>query len=310
MKQKFYLFLTGIVLASTQLIGEMVTDDVGPQDITTPLENESDGNPFKIQFDADYIWPAHIKNSYGEQTLAFATGEAEINAIYYYDPCHNEAATVALNYQRTNLNWQGNPYFTQKDYDVLTLSLAGITQRLPQWTWRGELDINFANLKYWDFNDYMNYNIMLWGRYEIRDDIGVHIGFIAETGMKMDRVYPILGIDWAYDCNWQLSLVFPMNISLLYKIDSNWSVAIESRFFDQRNRTGPNEYLDEGVWHYQTAGVEFAVNYQLAKWLTASLHAGANYGGRLIVADRHYHHRQRINIQSAPYAGGELAFNF
>lgn len=311
MKLQLFLCVTVLICLGASLSADILNDDLGSENITAPIEGEQEGRgPFSVQIDGDYIWPARIRHSFGSESLTFATGNVEANLVCYYDSCLNEAAIVGLEYQYTFLDWNRNAFFNQQNYNNLALSLGGISERFSCWTWRGELDINFCNLANWNIQDYMNYNVLLWGRYAWLDNVGVHIGFLAETGMKIDNIYPIIGIDWICGPRWKVSLVFPVNISLVYTINNTWTTALQMRFFDQRNRTKKNEYLERAVWHYQTAGSEFEVKYTPFYWLTASAHVGINYGGRLKVSDMHYRHPNRIYIQSAPYAGGELVFNF
>ena len=274
------------------------------------LEKRPPAGPFRIHALGDAVGKAKIKNSFRGNNLYFSTGWAEAGFVYYYDACIEEGASVALVYQNTYLDWQSNPYFSQKDITTLTLDFAGFSKRLCKWDWNGQLSINFDNVGYWDVSDYMYYDLLLWGRYAYFKNLGVHIGFLAETGMKMDRVYPIIGIDWTYDCHWKLNLIFPLNISVVYTINNAWSFTIASRFFDERHRVKKKEWLSEGLWHYQSTGVEFGVNYNYHKWIVANIHAGTTLGGHLKIADRHYKHRQRIHFDSAPYAGGEITVSF
>lgn len=52
-----------------------------------------------------------------------------------------------------------------------------------------------------------------------------------------------------------------------------------------------------------------AVNYQKG-CMTANLHAGTTLGGKFRIADRHNHHPKTFDLDSAPYAGGEVVFKF
>lgn len=309
-KKIFYIFLTTLAFHFSNIHAQIDIEDVGSENITPKaIENGSDG-PFLIKGNIDVLGKAKFRKSHDLHNLRFATGQVEFNFVYYYEPCYKEGASVTLLYDRTRLDWKFNPFFNQKDFDNISVLLGGFTERLNNWQWRAQVSINFENLKHWDFEDYMNYDFILWGRYEYCKNFGIHIGFLAQTGMKIDRVYPIFGFDWQYDRNWKINAVFPVNISLIYIIDQTWSVALASRFLDQRNRVGKNEYLTEGVWHYLTGGAEFGLNYNPTKWISANVHVGMNFGGHLTIASRHYHHRHRLRLDSAPYAGAEVAINF
>lgn len=309
-KKLFSLLFTGILLSTLHLNAQVDTQDIGSENVTPPAADDTK-RPFKIGVSGDYICKAKVKR--GKCPLGhvtFATAQAEVNLVYYYQECYEEGAAIALAYDRTYMNWDENPFFDQKNIDQASIILSGFSKRLCDWEWRSQVAINFDDLKCWTFNDYMNYDIVLWGRYAYCQDVGLHIGFWAQTGMKFDRVYPIIGFDWQYDCHWKFNVIFPMNISAVYSFDCAWSVALASRFFDQRHRMCKHEHLPEAIYHYQTTGGEFALNYNPGDYLSANVHAGYNFGGHLSIASRHYHHNRRLRVEGAPYAGAEVAVRF
>ena len=211
---------------------------------------------------------------------------------------------------RTRLDWKDNPFFTQKDYDTVSLNFGGATQRFTDWTWRGQISVNFDNIEYWNIDDYMTYDLLLWGRYACRPDIGFHIGFLALTGMKIDRVYPVIGIDWTYNRFWKINLIFPMDLSVVYSPNACWEISLAGRFFFQRNRVKKDQYLSRGLWFYTSSGLELAVKYKPRKWISVNIHAGEDFGGHLKVANRHYKEGRRLRFDGAPYGGAEIDINF
>lgn len=311
MKKLFSILFISMALSSFNLYAQVDTQDIGSETITPPDADDTK-RPFKIGLSGDYIGKAKVKRGHCPNLghVTFATAQLEGNLVFYYQECYQEGAAIALAYDRTYMNWDENPYFDQLNIDQASLILSGFSKRLCDWEWRSQISINFDNLRYWNFQDYMNYDIVLWGRYAYCQDLGLHIGFWAQTGMKFDRVYPIIGIDWQYDCHWKFNLIFPMNISVVYAFNSTWSVALANRFFDQRHRVNKHEPLSEAIYHYQTSGGEFGVYYTPGDYLSANIHAGYNFGGHLSVASRHYHHNKRLRVESAPYAGAEIAVRF
>lgn len=298
-----FLFATAALLAD---------DDIDVEDLSNEqIQHESDG-PFTVEISGDWIGPAKFdRHNFGDRAkLKFATAQIDLNMVYYYNPCLQEGTTIGLSYTRTRLDWRLNPFFTQKDYDMISLNFGGFTQRFNDWTWRGQVTVNFDNIEHWNMHDYMTYDLLLWGRYSFRPDIGVHLGFLALTGMKIDRVYPIVGFDWTYNRNWKMSLVFPMDISVTYTVNDCWSVLAAARFFNQRHRVKKDQFFSEGVWFYSSSGAELAVKYKPTKRITANIHAGINFGGHLKVANRHYREGHRFSFGDAPYGGAEFEINF
>lgn len=299
------IFIASSVSAASGIDRDIDIENLGPQQI----KEEEAGGPVGIELSGDWIGRAKVRCP-GCNHLTFITGEADLNLVYYYDPCLQEGATVGVSYIRTYFNWKNNPYFSQRNYNTVTVNLGLFSQRVPCWTWRAQVAANFGNIDHWNFDDYMSYDMLLWGRYDYCKNLGVHIGFIALTGMKIDRVYPIFGVDWKHGEKWKFNLVFPIDLSIEYSMTSTWSVALAARFLNQRNRAGSDEFLPKGLWFYTTGGIELALNYSPTKWIHANIHAGGNLGGHLKIANRHYMHGRRLRVESAPYAGAEIDINF
>lgn len=305
-KNAFRILLASMAFATTQIMADA---DVDLEDISNKqVKEELPGGPFSIQLSGDYIGQADFKCRELSH-FTFATANADLNFVYYYNPCFKEAATIGIAYTRTRLDWKHNPFFTQKDVDMITLNLGGYTERVENWIWRAQVSINFDNIEHWTFEDYMSYDLLLWGRYAYTRNFGIHLGLLAYTGMKIDRVYPVVGIDWTY-CKWKLSLVFPMDVSLVYTLNKCWSIALAGRFINQRHRMKKDEFFSEGLWFYTSSGAELAVNYTPAKWIKVNAHGGYDFGGHLKVANRHYRHGHRLRFDGAPYAGAEIDLNF
>lgn len=306
-KNKFSAFVAAVILISSNLNADVDFQDIGPTNIDGLRESDSRG-PFKIELTFDAVAEAKIRKCHHH--LQFATGEAEISAVFYYDPCIEEGASIGISYSRTRINWMHNHWFHQKDFDEACLTLGFTSKRLCDWLWQIQLTANFDNIENWSFNDYMNYDMLLWGRYEYFEGFGVNIGFIGMTGMKIDRVYPIIGVDWKISEKWQLNLVFPVNVALVYNINEVWSVDIAGRLFNERHRLKRNERLSKGLIEYYGGGGEFGLNYHPTQWLAANIHAGYSLGAKLKVSNRHHNRRRNYNVDGAPYAGAELDFAF
>lgn len=309
--KKLYPFLfVGLTIFSQAVNAtEIYFGDLGPQEINAPAEEASAG-AFSFDISGDYIRKADFRKTYGFHHLALATGQAQLGYTYYYDECYQEGANVAVMFERTDLHWKTNPYFGQRSINTVTLALDAFTSRLENWIWRGQLSANFDNVDKGDFNDYMNYDILLWGRYAYCQGVGFHFGIVSQVGMHINRYYPVIGFDWQCSDSWKLNLVFPMNLSITYTLDRTWSFALAGRFFDQCHRVQEDEYLSKGLWLYQAAGAEFAINFTPACWVSANIHAGTTLWSRLKIADRHYHHHRNFELNPSPYAGAEIAFNF
>lgn len=306
MKKILYLLLASVGVLSG-LRADVDVQDIGPTDIGGVRENDSRGQ-FKIESYIDVVGDAKIKDCHNH--LQFGVAEVEVSAIFYHNACYEEGASIGISYCFERIDWRRNHLFDQKDFDEACLTVAFSSKRICDWLWQAQLTANFDNLKCWTFNDYMNYDMLLWGRYTFNRCLGIHIGFIALTGMKIDRVYPIIGVDWQWNDRWKLNLVFPVNVSLVYNFNKAWSATLGGRLFFERHRLDSDEVLSKGLIVYSTAGAEFGINYSFKEWIYANIHAGYDFGGRFKTANRNYDFKHHYVLEGAPYAGAELDFSF
>lgn len=265
--------------------------------------------PFSISADYDATGNAKFDHKkFKNDKIRYAQGNITGSVIPYYDEAHKEGMLIGLGYTNVHMVWNHNPYFDQHTFQTVNVTLGGFSKRVCDWDWKG---IAVANINTAYLNcDYVNYDLTLWGRYSYTETIGLHCGFIAKTGMKMDRVYPIIGIDWTINQNWTLDLVFPIDMTLSYHLTKDWSLAVATRFFDYRNRVNKNETLSMAVFRYQSTAAEFAVEYDNDDNITGSLHGGMILGGHVRVATRQNQHPRRLKFKTAPYGGAAIAVRF
>lgn len=288
------------------------TESIIPENVPPKPPKRS---PFSGSGEFDYVSPTKIRKGFfkGDE-LKFAEAEVEVGLVYYYCPKYTEAASLALSYTETLLDWEQNVWFNQTNFHTVTLSFNGVSKRICSWLWRGQFSINMDTD---ELNaDYTSYDLILWGRYDYCPHIGVHIGLIGQTGLYMERVYPIFGVDWKISKKWKLNLIFPFNISLEYYLAPRWTILLASRNFDSRHRAERSHYersyskkSREPVWRYQNIGAELAVKYEGTK-ATVSLHVGSTLGGQLRIANHHNHHPHHYKLRGSPYAGGDVSIYF
>ncbi len=284
--------------------------DFSQEQIAPKKSPEVKPSPFSFNVEFDAIGKAKIREGFFKKDeIEFTLANFEFEMVYYYNKPYQEGANVVLGYQPTRITWDGNPWFDQSFFNTVTLNFGFLTKRFSDWAWRGQFGV------YWDIGkgcmsaEYFNYNLILWGRYAFCKNFGFHLGFIGETGMRMDRVYPIIGIDWAISNKWQLNLIFPLDFSIVYQWTKKWSLAIASSNFNSRHRVQQGEANAGYVVRYQNVGGEFAVRYETQN-LSGNLHAGTTLGGYYRVANNHNHHPHRYKLDPAGYVGGEVQVRF
>lgn len=302
---KLRTYLSTFVLATGYLHADINDGDISQEKIPTDTSDK----PFQIAAYGDSISKAKFSNKcLDDEGVRYGHVGVEGIFAFYGNSCFGEAAYFEADLSQTLIRWKENPYFSQEDFNCLSLSLGGFTERATGWKLWAEIDVNI-DTDHACKSDYYTYDGFLWGRYNYSETLGIHVGFLGETGMKIDRVYPILGVDWQAMENLKLNLVFPLNISAVYMIDDCLAVAVAARFFQSRFRVGEDEPVPRGLVCYRSVGIEFAVSHTLS-WIQSNVHIGYNTGGILKVANRHYENRHRFKFKSAPYYGGEVRVLF
>jgi hypothetical protein len=304
---KNLLLLCAILFVSTPIYCDVNDDIWGLEEIDEP---EKQPGPFRIDGEFDSVSSTNInKSGFRDQKMSFSNWGASAGSVVCYSIQNREAYAAAIAYNFTRLCWAENPYFHESDFNQASLLLRLFSNRFCDWIWQGQAAIN-VNTDHWDFNYYTNYDLILWGRYEYTSCTNLHLGVIVQTGMKMDRLYPVVGFDYVYSKCWKLNAVFPVNISLEYNYDSCLSAAFAMRFFDVRHRVNKDENLPMGLFSYRNSGLELAILYEDDPRLEGNIHVGSTLGGMLRISDKNNKHPKHFKLDPALYVGGELVWSF
>ncbi len=308
MKKTLYTLLLALA-TSTTLFADYNQIEYSDLQISEAQQGGT-GGPWNIDVNYDIIGKSKFnKHGFKDQKIKFSALDVDASIVFYHNPDYKEAANFELGFDRTIIDWKENPYFTQTEFDTVNLSFGAITERLCNWLWKTKVTINI-DTKHKDLGLYSTYDALAWGRYNYCNDIGVHMGILVLTGMKIDHVYPILGFDWTINEYWKLNAIFPVNMSVVYTYDQNWSFDTAIRAFQTRYRVGEHQPLPKAITLYQSVGVELGVNYNIKDQIHFNFHLGSTLGGKLKVANRNNKQPHHFKFESAPYAGVEMDWRF
>jgi len=279
-------------------------------DIYSQEKIEKPSTFFRAVGECDFVRNTHInKKGFDDDTVKFYSVGAEAEIVALYSKENREAFLIAGGYSHQKIDWVENPYFDQDNFDTASVAFRLYSNRLEDWIWQAQVAIN-GDIQHFTWSNYINFDLILWGRYSCAENIGFHAGFYMETGMKIDHIYPIIGVDWKINDTWMINAIFPMNISVVYSFDCHWKAALAMRFFDIRHRVGENEPLPMALVSYRNNGGEFFVKYEWDPYIEASVHAGYTFGGKLRIADKQNRHPTHYKLDPAGYVGGELTVRF
>ncbi len=275
-----------------------------------PVEDQNiDHYEFNVRYDSIFNEKFEKDNHAALERNSFNFSEFDTTLDYIFFFTKKEAGMIGLEYSLDHFGWKDNPFFNEENFNNVYLRLGGMTKRWCNWVWKGAAvcDFDANNFNLWDSTIY---SLTTEGRYAINDNFGWTIGFIAWSGIKTTCIYPIVGFDYKWGCNWKLNLVYPFNISLAYLFSDNWSMSVNYRIFYSRHRLGKKEPQPLGIIQYQDRGVELALNYFCSPYIEANIHAGGAFDGRLKLADRDNHRSTYYRFKTSPYVGASVHARF
>lgn len=278
---------------------------------------------FSSYYFVDEDRPWHIEGRYrGIASADFEThrrGDVNYADAYgsvYYTQFINEENSLSweLEYDYLKFDWEKNPRFRQKHFNYAVASLGYVSTTLEKWRWIANAGLS-VDANHVDFGRTGVYHGMLWGRYHFADCCGIHVGLMGWVGIENGYTLPIFGIDWRWGDHWKTSLIFPLDFSVDWIFDENWSLEAAYSGFG-----GPYKYprrADDGIGNFHdpifeiySRGGDINLNYQYDHLLRVSVGAGWNFEGWILIKDSENHHGKYYHYEGAPYLQGNLAFTF
>lgn len=261
-------------------------------------------NPFGLLVNGNAIAPASI-NGADEQHLTYDEGQTE--ALWAFKLGKGTGGAINVGWGFTNFKWEQNPFFNTTFFPFVNIGVSGYTDSLANWFWLGginaQIQTNVGTKQL--LTQRSRYSALLWGRYNFLKDTGVHLGMLVFSGTAKTNVWPIIGFDYEINENWDLNLIFPINLSLFYNINDCWSVSFAGRPFSARHRVASTEAATSSIFEYNNFGTELSLNYELPK-LLASIYVGYSYGNSVKFENQYGDTMTYRHFKTAPYIG----FNF
>ncbi len=240
-------------------------------------------------------------DSFSGESMKFSEGEVSIS---YEEPMQKEELSVLadLGFRNARLRWKENPFFKQEDFKSILAKLALAYPFDDHWTWQLGAGADFQTSPS-GLSKYTSYAVFLWGRYAYDEERLFNIGVVSWLGMKDHRVYPILGINYNWNEQWMLNLVFPFMGSLTYMIDEQWGAELSLRWMQLRKRLKKEEALSKGIFEYSSKAAQLGVFYNLPIGLVVKVFGGVGFGTELEVYNEHGKDKQRFKMKSPTFFG-------
>ncbi len=223
------------------------------------------------------------------------------------------AICAEIGYNYLNLDWKQNPRFTQRDFNDIVTSVAFTSTGIKDWRWILEVGAQM-NLDYFSIPHNTTWTGVCWGRYAFKPNIGVHFGFLGNTGVKYTKVLPIIGMDMRPHPKIQMNAVFPLDFSFAYLFNSAWRLAAHYRSFGgwwkANHRIQPETLSPQGALVTQSAsGADLGIYYKKYGF-SFSLFGGYTFQGWLLVQNPNHSNYRYYKFKSAPYVGAKAEAAF
>lgn len=285
----------------------------GQSNVPSTMDSDSRTSFWTLEGEGDWISKSRFTTPENAgQKIGFAEADIFLSYTRLLNSC--EGIGIGVGYSYTNIDWDQNPFFDQESFNDITFSLDGFTKRFRCWDWKGSVSVDMQTTDFGN-NDYNMYNMLVWGRYEFCnryiDNLGLHIGVVGRTGLEQTIAWPILGFDFRLRRNWKVNLIYPVNMSLVYTISDNWSLALAGRIWNSRHRISKHENLPKGIFEYRNTGAEIALNYECSNFANATIHVGSTLGsGDLKIVNSRNHTIRHNKFHASAYVGGAFNLKF
>ncbi len=269
-------------------------------------------HPWHFSGDARWVAPASFK-THSAKGSDFHYGDTH-GSLYYSHFIHpHHALSWEVGYSFMHLGWAKNPRFSQSNFQNALASVAWVTDAMEKWRWIMQLGAS-VNAATFEFANSGVYSALVWGRYCYSKHIGLHVGMGGFTGIKQTYTLPIIGFDATFS-KWVLHAIFPLDFSLKYSFSKHFSTSLVYDTFGGPYRFPRRVDDAHGKYHHaivevHSSGVSWNLGYEANKTIWASVGAGWNFGGWMLIRNGRGHHGKYYKFESAPYALAELALSF
>ena len=223
-----------------------------------------------------------------------------------------DALSFQLGYGLMKIDWDKNPFFNQDYFHDAVFSIAYVTTAVENWRWIFNLGAHI-DAEQWDPINYGFYNLTMWGRLQYLENLGLHIGMVATSGNERTQALPILGADWMINDRWRIAGIYPCEGSVSYFFNRNLSLAATYRgfggYYKSFHRTGKNEPLPKAVVSVFSTGADLGLTFR-KKSTKIEVYGGYNFGGWVLIADKHGDHKRYFHTKGNGYAGAQATFAF
>lgn len=283
MKKTILTTLFPLTLFAQQPQSEFPESSPSFEDISLPTENSSQ-IPAHFRLRGRSLTTTYGKLQNLHTHLLFSEDDATLS--YILPTFCQTILSFSLGYQYSLYQ---TPLFNHTSFHNSFAALGFQNNSLPCTTLQAEV------------SGYMGNGTLIYvtgyGRYAFHD-FGFSLGAIYRTGIDSTRVWPIAGIDWTPNSTWDIHLVYPIDLSINYHLNTCWTFSCISRLLNNRQR------LNGHAIQYENYGVELDATYEWNYIVFLQLGVGYLFAGQLSINGREF------NQDNVPFVNLQAALRF
>ncbi|MBB63608.1 MAG: hypothetical protein CMO81_00920 [Waddliaceae bacterium] len=268
-------------------------------------DREEEDNPFGRHFfwDNEFYYYQDADFTDIADSIRYYEGRSELRYQFGIDPEH--AIYIGGGYELIGLKWLANPHFSDDRFERFIATVGLVSVCFTDWVWKSRISL-YSDLDEAFRHRYNLYEGMAWGTYDWNHRTNVHIGLLARIGMHQEDIYPILGFDYRPTQCWEFSVIFPMDTSIMYHPNEDWSMGVAIRYAKTRARVGALETVPNAIFEYMNYGGELRLNFHPHPAFKLSLVGGSTISGEIEVFDATGNTIDKQDIDPSIYFGGSL----
>jgi hypothetical protein len=311
-KHQLRLLIGCLALAYSPTFADTIDDSVfQSQQLDLTDESGNQVTPpcfYELSITANGIASSRFStDAYRDDHISYHEDFTLLSYNYFFDA--NNAFSFGAGYGDVGINWKQNPDFHRRHFETASVNLGALSKTDCGWLWRASLSARFS-LNDGQVPTYVQYTHAIWGRYDLTPCIGTHIGYAAETGLRKDTLWPIIGLDYKYSDCLRFYAVYPFEANVHFDFCDPWALELSTRRFRYRDRVSKREPVPRALLEYRNSGAELRLLYNYAPIAAANIHVGYAFGGELRIGNYKNIDATHYKFRAAPYAGAELNLRF
>ena len=144
------------------------------------------------------------------------------------------------------------------------------------------------------------------------------IGFGAGIFYRLEetRIFPSLIVSWKITDRWRLGNSYrvgpagPAGMELGYMLDKGWDIGVGAGYRSLRFRLDKGGPVPSGIGEINSWPVYVRLGGKIVDPLNFDVYAGAAFGGKLKLEDRHGNEINNVGYETAPMVGFTLSASF